>query len=113
MSAQPEETNDSPQSDIKKPSGNTDPMSDQSSTTNSSSPLQVEQNIKKSKVRICVTYVATTFIFLGGGFLITWFVSKGKMDEALNVFNIILPIAAGIVTYWFAARSNQKKNDEK
>ncbi len=65
---------------------------------------------RKSWVRVIVTYVAAAFIFVGGGSLIVIFGLKCKEDEAMNVFNIILPIAAGIVTYWFATRSNQKAN---
>ena len=67
---------------------------------------------RKSWVRVIVTYVAAGFIFIGGGSLIVIFSLKGKEDEAMNVFNIILPIAAGIVTYWFATRSNQKTNKD-
>lgn len=111
MSGQLESPNDSPQDEVAGTSEDNNAVSDQSKATNGLSPLQVEQEIKKSKVRIHITYVATAFIFVGGGFLIAWFVSKGKKDEAIDVFNIILPIAAGIVTYWFAARSNRKKKD--
>ena len=87
-------------------------MSSQPKTINDLSPLEVEQEIKKSRVRVCVTHVATAFIFGGGGFLIAWFASKGKHEDAMVVFNTILPIAAGIVTYWFAARSNRKASGD-
>ena len=111
MSDQLESPTDSPQGEVAETSEDNNAMSDQSKTTNGLLPLQVEQEIKKSKVRIHITYVATAFIFLGGGFLVAWFVSKGQQEDAMDVFNIILPIAAGIVTYWFAARSNRKKKD--
>ena len=71
--------------------------------------LKERQEIKKSNVRICVTYIATTFIFGGGIGLILFFtLFKKEPDLAMRVFNAVLPIATGIVTYWFATRSNKK-----
>lgn len=72
---------------------------------------KLKQEFNKSRVRIIVTYVATVFIFGGGLTLIIWFNILEKYDKAIQIFNIILPIAAGIVTYWFATRSNRSKND--
>ena len=113
MPNQSEVKKDSPQGKVNGTSENNDTMSDQSKTANGLSLLQMEQEIKKSKVRVFVTYVATAFIFGGGGFLIIWFAARGKNEDAMVVFNIILPIAAGIVTYWFAARSNRETNKDK
>ena len=75
-----------------------------------------EQEIKKSRVRVRVTYIAASFLFGVSTGLIIWFMlgdGDTDKDRALTVFNTILPVAAGIVTYWFATRSNQKsKNDD-
>lgn len=71
--------------------------------------LKERQEIKKSNVRIYVTYIATIFIFGGGIGLILFFtLFEEEPDQAMRVFNAVLPIAAGIVTYWFATRSNKK-----
>jgi len=85
-------------------------VTDHSEKRNDSSDLKVNHEIKKSKVRIAVTYYATAFIFGGGPLLIIGLLIAEKYDDALRVFNTILPIAAGIVTYWFATRSNRGKN---
>lgn len=75
--------------------------------------LKEEQAIKKSQVRIWVTYVAAVFVFGVSTGLIIWFMCWGEdnTDKALAVFNTTLPIAAGIITYWFATRSNRKGKD--
>ena len=71
--------------------------------------LGERQEIKKSNVRICVTYIASIFIFgIGIGLILFFTLFEEEPDEAMRVFNTILPIAAGIVTYWFATRSNKK-----
>lgn len=71
--------------------------------------LQERQDLKKSNVRIYVTYVATIFIFgIGLGLILFFTLVKEKPDHAMRVFNAVLPIATGIVTYWFATRSNKK-----
>lgn len=111
MSNQPETNNDPSQGEVNGTSVKDDTISSQPKTTNDLSP-EAEHEIKKSRVRVCVTYVATAFIFGGGGILIVWFASKGENEDAMAVFNTILPIAAGVVTYWFAARSNRKKKKD-
>ena len=69
---------------------------------------QAKQELNKSRVRVNVTYTATVFIF--GGAIVLMFLAAADSDhfaQALNVYNLILPIGAGIVTYWFATRSNR------
>ena len=71
--------------------------------------LRERQEIKKSYVRICVTYIATTFIFgVGIGLILFFTLIEEEPRQAMRVFHAVLPIAAGIVTYWFATRSNRK-----
>ena len=70
-------------------------------------------DIIKSWVRIIITVFAGIYLFFGSGYLIWYFVKytgeKAPIgaDTALTLFNTVLPIATGIVTYWFAARSNK------
>jgi len=69
-----------------------------------------KQMIRKSNVRVYVTYISAIFLFgIGIGLIIifTLYKEEEEPDYAMIVFNAILPIAAGIVTYWFATRSNR------
>ena len=83
-------------------------MSDQSGTHKLTP--QEKQEISKSRVRVWVTYVATLFLFGVSSGLIIWFMcgKNADTDKAMTVFNTILPVATGVVTYWFATRSNRK-----
>ena len=97
----------------------------------SSSALSVNQRIKllelrKSRVRVVVTYAATFFLF-GGGAVFIWlllfpgelgielkagtegdpdFVAINTLSEAKNLFMAILPIASSIIAFWFAGRKD-------
>ena len=75
---------------------------------------QEKQEISKSRVRVWVTYVATLFLFGVSTGLIIWFMSGSNpdTDKAMTVFNTILPVATGVVTYWFATRSNRKSDTQ-
>ena len=63
---------------------------------------------RRSKVRVRVTYGAALYIFVGSLILIIAFafceIDKDKLGLAKEVFTMVLPVAAGIVTYWFASR---------
>jgi len=86
--------------------------------------LEREKEIKKSKVRVNVTYIAAGYIFGVGTFLgllciaSIWITALD--NEALVVakdfFLVVLPVATGIITYWFATRpknTTSKNNDNK
>lgn len=67
--------------------------------------------IRRSRVRTTVTHWAAVFLFAGGAVLIGYLVytgngdpSNGRVDKAIDLFQTILPIAASIITFWFAAR---------
>ena len=92
------------------------------------SDLTPEQRIKsrRSSVRVFVTYAAAAYAFLGG-LLLIYFALKVEMptDEkaqnfvreqwqfAKDLFVTILPIATGVITYWFATRrtDNQEQSE--
>ena len=61
----------------------------------------------KSRVRVKITYGAALFLFAGSAGLIIWLMCKDKPDIAVTVFNTVLPVATGIITYWFSTRSNR------
>ena len=63
---------------------------------------------RRSLVRQVVTYSAALFVFVGGGIMIiTLAVYSGEdgIDAAKDLFTAILPIATGVITYWFAGRA--------
>ena len=66
----------------------------------------VEQ--RRSRVRVIVTYAAAAYIFLGSGALIAalWVenIPAEKLSTAKDVFTMVMPVAAGIIAYWFASR---------
>lgn len=71
----------------------------------------VEQkiSIRRSRVRTVLTHAATTFLFGGGAVIVGYLLwtadeSNGRVTAAVDVFQTILPIAAAIVSFWFAGR---------
>lgn len=63
---------------------------------------------RRSRVRVIVTYAAAAYIFIGSGALIAalWIenLPADKLSTAKDVFTMVMPVAAGIVAYWFASR---------
>ena len=70
---------------------------------------------RKSRVRVGVTYWAAFYIFGGSAVLIglalAEVLDKDNFDKVREIFTMVLPIATGIVTYWFATR--QQGNTEE
>ncbi len=78
----------------------------------SSNDYDAKRKIMRSYVRILVTYAAGAFVFVGG-FLLMVAAGVGGLNgtsftNAKDVFMLILPIATGILTYWFAERTATK-----
>lgn len=73
-----------------------------------------KQEKRKSNVRIVTTYAAGAYIFIGSIILmlyITFCTKKNNLNnfqEVKDIFMLVLPVATGIITYWFSARSNQR-----
>ena len=63
---------------------------------------------RRSKVRVTVTYWAALYIFGGAAVLIAlalWGnLTKDNFDIVREIFTLALPIATGVITYWFATR---------
>ena len=80
------------------------------------------KELRRSWVRVWVTYAAAVYLFILGPFAAWMVFSSTSIDIAegsqsisilapnvaagKDVFLAILPIATGIVTYWFATRRN-------
>lgn len=60
----------------------------------------------RSAVRVRVTYAAAFFLFGAGAGFAGYFIAIGKEVMAKDLFFAILPIAAAVVTYWFATRKS-------
>lgn len=68
---------------------------------------------RRSRVRVYVTYAATIYAFVGSGILIAsalWAdaLDAAKLTTAKDVFMTVLPVATGIITYWFASRKSEE-----
>lgn len=63
---------------------------------------------RRSAVRIAVTYIAAGFLFLVGAAVVGYLLAIGDISTGKDIFLTILPVAAAIVTYWYAGR----KGDE-
>ncbi|MCY3827150.1 MAG: hypothetical protein OXG10_07235 [Candidatus Dadabacteria bacterium] len=65
-----------------------------------------DQEIKKSQVRVRVTYWSAAFLFAGGYVLTGALFWKGKYTEAKDMFLAILPVSAAVISFWFAGRKS-------
>lgn len=62
---------------------------------------------RRSKVRVYLTYGAGFYILLGSiGLIVADMIVEqaAKLETAREVFTLVLPVATGIITYWFASR---------
>ena len=90
---------------------------------------------RRSKVRMWTTYLAMLFLFGVGGFFVAslaflesvwhlenttttgnttvvkYLFDKETFDAAKDIFTLILPVATGIVGFWFAGRGGKKPPD--
>ncbi len=69
--------------------------------------------IRRSRVRTMVTHGAAWFLFAGGAALITYLVIWGGDDgddKGIDLFLTILPVAASIVSFWFAGRTQRDRD---
>ncbi len=70
---------------------------------------------RRSQVRVLVTYGAALFLFLGGAAMIAVFLLLMEdTDSAKDLFLAIMPVSAGILSYWFASRNPapDRRNDQ-
>ena len=95
-------------------------MSDNNTTVKAAPDYDAKRKIMRSRVRVYVTYAAGIFVFGGGLFLMVaasfgWLVDKDgnpAFTNAKDIFMMVLPIATGILTYWFAERAATKGKTE-
>ena len=77
--------------------------------------LRRQLELKRSGVRIFVTKPAAIFVIGGTAALIVGALWCWGFTEAKDIFLAVLPVATGVITYWFADRSRGRKpsDDEK
>lgn len=84
----------------------------------SATPVEDKIKLRRSRVRMWVTYGAAWFLFGGGALFVgylAWYpvtaVPDGQVNNlatAKEIFFVLVPIATSIVTYWFAARQSEE-----
>ena len=84
-----------------------------SNESNRSTSIDATIANRRSWVRVLNTYGAGVFLFVFGPILVVSLLWLGKTDDALNVFNILLPVASAIVSFWFAGRERPQANEQK
>lgn len=73
-----------------------------------------QRESSRSAVRVIVTYMAAGFLFIVGSAVVGYFLAtQPDKTTGKDIFLAILPVAAAIVTYWFATRRNEAmKSDD-
>ena len=69
---------------------------------------------RKSRVRVTVTKIAAWWVFLGSVILVVssiW-LKDVTFQIAKDVFMTVLPVATGVITYWFASRGRTPATEE-
>ena len=82
--------------------------------------LTIEERlaVRQSRVRTLVTHSAAGFLFAGGALLIGYLIVTGngdneRIDKGIDLFQAILPVAASIVSFWFAGRVHEKQRNNQ
>ena len=74
-------------------------------------PMTIEE--RKSRVRVWVTKAAATWVFLGSAAIVAalWIddLDATKLQAAKDIYMTVLPVATGVITYWFASRGISTK----
>ena len=70
--------------------------------------LKHEHEIRKSKVRVWVTYIMTATYAVAAIGLIAWLMLTDKTDLAIGVFSGLASTSASIIAFWFGARGSAR-----
>ena len=68
-----------------------------------------KKELRRSRVRIWVTFGAAAYLFIFGPALVAFLLfykPAGDADAAKDLFMYLVPVASGIIAYWFGARKN-------
>lgn len=84
--------------------------------------VENRKELRRSRVRILVTYFAAVYLFWIGPILCYCLffhavddngVAVPGIEDAKNLYMSILPISSGILAYWFGTRSNATRAIDK
>lgn len=75
--------------------------------------LEEKLQLKRSGVRIHVTKLAAWFVFVITSVLVAIALWKDDFTAAKDLFLTVLPVATGIITYWFADRSGKRNQSNQ
>ena len=80
------------------------------------------RDLRRSWVRVVVTYLAAAHLFVLGPIFCYWLFNhavdaEGRpvpgIDAAKDLFMATFPISSGILAYWFATRGNTNQGPDK
>ena len=71
---------------------------------NEMSDTEKKQQIRKSQVRVVVTYFMTTAYVVAAIGLIAWLMLMDKSELAIGVFSGVASTTATIIAFWFGSR---------
>ena len=71
---------------------------------NETSEAETKQQIRKSQVRVVVTYFMTAAYVVTAIGLIAWLMWTDKSDLAIGVFSGVASTTATIIAFWFGSR---------
>ncbi len=70
-------------------------------------PARLEHEIRKSRVRVYVTYIMTWTYAVSATFVVVWLLVVLKQPElALGVFSGLASTTAAITAFWFGSRGS-------
>ncbi len=72
---------------------------------------ELAQKIRKSKVRVRVTYLMSATYAVGALGLIAWLMATGSTELALGVFSGVASTTASITAFWFGSRGSAADPD--
>ena len=75
--------------------------------------LKHEQEIRKSKVRVWVTYIMTLAYAMAAIGLVGWLMLVDKTDLAIGVFSGLASTSASIIAFWFGSRGAARNHSEQ
>ena len=67
--------------------------------------IEATRQLRRSHVRIVITYVAAGFLFFGGYGMVVYLLVCGKIDEAKSLFLSILPVSTAVISSGSEAES--------
>ena len=75
--------------------------------------MKHEQEIRKSRVRVWVTYIMTFAYAIAAVVLIAWLMWTDRTDLAIGVFSGLASTSASIIAFWFGSRGSARTGSRR